>query len=541
MNPVEKGTPEPLDNEVEVREPSFIARFILDIDEQWPSLKFLGFGCYYAWIWLSYNSSVLLPNASVAAETTSSVHMMYLVSTFALAAALILASIFSKTSTRLVDNRLFGLFMGLLAGAATVGTNLGLAFDLYALFIISAALTGLGTSWVALRLGSVYATAPARQGTMYIAVSFIFACLLYFVAIGLPRTAGLVFTALLPVMAALFSVMMFKEDSALDAEATEHSGRPAFGFFVRFVLAIFIFAVVVGVIRGSMIMTQTATSLNEEGSIVVFGTACVAVIIFLLVGLTRRDFNIGRFYYPVILVTAAGILITPLFGEAARGVEGQIINIAYATFVMIIWCLLAHVSYTSELSPVRVFGWGRGASALGTAIGWLFGSWFGSFLVQNTPVSITVSVVLIFVLFIVFMLIFNERQVNDVLHGADDKDASEELRQAEASRHEFSYVPERLDAAEAGGRSSEGEPGEDAWTRAARSIAQRYMLSPREEDVLLLFSKGRTINFIAEELVISFNTAKTHVRHIYVKTGVHTRQELIDLIEDEQDEEQSAS
>lgn len=30
-----------------------------DLDEQWPSLKFLGFGAYYAWIFLCYNSDVL--------------------------------------------------------------------------------------------------------------------------------------------------------------------------------------------------------------------------------------------------------------------------------------------------------------------------------------------------------------------------------------------------------------------------------------------------------------------------------------------------
>ena len=35
----------------------------------------------------------------------------------------------------------------------------------------------------------------------------------------------------------------------------------------------------------------------------------------------------------------------------------------------------------------------------------------------------------------------------------------------------------------------------------------------------------------ASKLNISFNTAKTHVRGIYQKTGVNTRQELLDLIE----------
>ena len=36
---------------------------------------------------------------------------------------------------------------------------------------------------------------------------------------------------------------------------------------------------------------------------------------------------------------------------------------------------------------------------------------------------------------------------------------------------------------------------------------------------------------IAEELVISENTVRTHVRHIYAKLDVHSHQELIDLVE----------
>ncbi len=32
-----------------------------------------------------------------------------------------------------------------------------------------------------------------------------------------------------------------------------------------------------------------------------------------------------------------------------------------------------------------------------------------------------------------------------------------------------------------------------------------------------------------DNLVISRNTAKTHIKHIYSKLGVHSHQELIDL------------
>ena len=52
-------------------------------------------------------------------------------------------------------------------------------------------------------------------------------------------------------------------------------------------------------------------------------------------------------------------------------------------------------------------------------------------------------------------------------------------------------------------------------------------------DALLLgySAKGRTNAFIADELGVSFNTAKSHIRHVYVKIGVHTKSELLDLVE----------
>ena len=61
------------------------------------------------------------------------------------------------------------------------------------------------------------------------------------------------------------------------------------------------------------------------------------------------------------------------------------------------------------------------------------------------------------------------------------------------------------------------------------AVAERYGLSPRERDVFDLLVRGRSIDYIAQNLTISFNTAKSHIRHIYVKADVHSRQELIDL------------
>ena len=50
-----------------------------------------------------------------------------------------------------------------------------------------------------------------------------------------------------------------------------------------------------------------------------------------------------------------------------------------------------------------------------------------------------------------------------------------------------------------------------------------------EPSPLPLLLEGRTISRIQETLFISAGTVSTHIRHIYQKTGVDNRQELIDL------------
>ena len=74
------------------------------------------------------------------------------------------------------------------------------------------------------------------------------------------------------------------------------------------------------------------------------------------------------------------------------------------------------------------------------------------------------------------------------------------------------------------------QPGDAAMGGAAPgpycmrcdAVAERYGLSPQERDVFDLLVRGRSIDYIAQNLTISFNTAKSHIRHIYVKADVHS-------------------
>lgn len=64
------------------------------------------------------------------------------------------------------------------------------------------------------------------------------------------------------------------------------------------------------------------------------------------------------------------------------------------------------------------------------------------------------------------------------------------------------------------------------------AVAERYGLSSRQKEVLVMLAKGRNAEYITEKLVISSHTAKAHIYNIYQKTGVHSRQELMNLVEE---------
>lgn len=69
----------------------------------------------------------------------------------------------------------------------------------------------------------------------------------------------------------------------------------------------------------------------------------------------------------------------------------------------------------------------------------------------------------------------------------------------------------------------------DLFEEACRHLAEDAGLSNREAEILPLALKGRTGERIAAEFYISKSTVDTHLRRIYQKCGVHSRQELIDL------------
>ncbi len=539
--------------------------FLQDLDEQWPSLKFLGFGAYYAWIWLCYNSTLLFPRPDSAAV---GIYDIYLASTTAVGFSLILCALFYRVAAPLLCRNTVIIAAGGIAAIGTLLTawcscNLDWAWSVW----LMGALTGISTSFIALRLGVAYSVLPARRAVMYTASSFIFACMLYFVAVGLPFGWGLWFMAILPLLAAFMVSTSTAEDvgayarqapsrfarkdysqnesvqnACQGAESGESVSSKQFAwedrfaqppmrhtFLARFVIGIGLYSLIVGITR-AFPSHEGLAGVNEDGAVIVFLTAFIAVCLFVIMGCLNKRINIARLYSMAIVLTAAGILLIPVcevlfFPGTGQFFESRAIGIAYALFVLTIWCLCAHLAHDTGTSAVRIFGLGRGSSALGTTLGWIIGDAIRGNVGDLSAVIIQVSILMGFVLFAVAMLVFNE----DFISRAAAQDIEEDSPEALGVIDEAHGVEESREAE--GADTPELHTPRRSWRDRCEFLVHLYGLSPREAEVLLLLGKGRTLDYIHNELGISMNTTKSHARNIYQKVGVHTRSELLDLIE----------
>ena len=62
------------------------------------------------------------------------------------------------------------------------------------------------------------------------------------------------------------------------------------------------------------------------------------------------------------------------------------------------------------------------------------------------------------------------------------------------------------------------------------ALGQQFGLTGREIEVLTLYALGHTQARVSEELQLSQNTVHTHIKRIYDKTNLHSRQEILDYL-----------
>ena len=234
-----------------------------------------------------------------------------------------------------------------------------------------------------------------------------------------------------------------------------------------------------------------------------------------------------------VLVLVVGFASVVLFGPDVGGYCAYVVSIAARfAFILITQLYFARFAATGKATAVQSFGFGWIFVHLGDFLGVVASVLLGEGVLQGALSLDQVAAGSMAVLVLVTMYVLN-----------DEKSFSAETAagMAQAGCGPDAFGPmggaaalQRADGQDGAGSLSAGEEDgpqqSDALGERIQELAAQYALTPRETEVFGLLARGRSVPYIRDALVISKETAATHAKHVYAKLGVHSRQELIDLV-----------
>ena len=417
------------------------------------------------------------------------------------------------------------------------------------LCVVAGVGTGIGSGLMyAACWGEVYGSRPTSGSvfnftlSILSAVAFTWAC-----ATFLPHAATVVVTVCLPLVEGVCAVFALKAVPAFGSVEPVESGEPGvrgntvaeqrfrpvriytqvrLGSFVLWVCLPLMFAgMSTGVLREFSLHPIMAEGGETALGLVVALVAAFALIVIVLV-LLREDVNLLARAALLVSALVLALIVSQVAGELA---VLNAVLVGYICLDAVTWATPCDLTYRYGVSPALAFGLCRMAVALGIGVGnGVIKLTVGAevaYAASNTAVPLSMLILFI------------------VAYGFWPQDKTLRKNLLKGGETETSAVDGVLGspgevAADVTTMSRSAVPVQPASVRepvskqgACLELADKCGLSQRECEILTLFVSGRDTRFISDKLGISTNTAKSHIQHIYQKIGVHTKQELITLVE----------
>lgn len=232
------------------------------------------------------------------------------------------------------------------------------------------------------------------------------------------------------------------------------------------------------------------------------GTFIVAVLVVIGVLVQRDKFDFNVLCRIALPLTVVALFSISVFGFADDVFGGYCVAGGYTAFTILIMVLCSNLCYRYGVSAIWLFGLERSLRLVFMFLGrcvYEYGSMIDVGGVRGTTIAIGIAIVA--VIMGTFVLLSQKELSNT--WGASFFDGSGADGQAVRKQ-------EIVDRCEL--------------------LAKRFGLTSRETEVLMLLAQRKTVGQIEHELFIANGTAKAHVRHVYQKFDIHSREELFDLI-----------
>ncbi|RDB61223.1 hypothetical protein C1878_12095 [Gordonibacter sp. 28C] len=408
------------------------------------------------------------------------------------------------------------------AGSCLIG--LGYAAESTPASLAGWLLASLGTAWAAVLVGLALARLEPSKGLAPVLAAF--AAVYAAASVAMPllesvRPARLALLSLYVVtfLAALAcawkpgraALSFFAERRAAaagrpDEEARTLGPRAPVLFAVLFAL---------GLVCGYTAFVVFGTRESAGVSYVAVAAAMLAVIAASRFARSRTDvvFHFG------LLLVLAGLLVVPFVAQTSGGERVALVHVSNTLlaagsecFAMLTWIVLASCGARRPAQALSLTVGGRLSVAGGVLGGLVVGVCASSLSVVNPLVPDVVAVGFAFALVAYALVGLRRFSFEDAVTGAGDG----------APAPVTAVAPDAED----------GREGPAAFIeRNCDALACEGGLTGRETEILKMLARGRSAPFIAQELVISPNTVKTHVKHIYAKLDAHSQQEIINLVE----------
>ena len=428
------------------------------------------------------------------------------ISVFAKVACLVIVALVASFRSSLLDSHVVNIaaFVFLVVGFA--GVAVSFAIQSPWLLVASSCAASAARGWVSVVVGVALSRFSIPVIAQIVTLAFLGNCAFGYAAWVLPASIGLLAFFVAPIIALLLAhgtaksvlINVQASDSPADIAITQPSSflalgsqlficlfffRVAFGFSLRF-----------GEVNGA--------PLADFFSIVPVGILAVATI-----ASSGKLMKSDLLAQVSVLFVLAGFFATTISATWAYTASVSLLSCGNALFDVVGWVVLAAVGGRNARASVATIAWGRGVSALGSIVGAAIGVWANTTSLTH-PVAVQLVTGALVLGFAAYALIgLKNFSFIDTINGVTEVVDAQSTNIEEASRATFE--------------------------QACSAIADRASLTPREREVFEMLARGRDSFYIQEQLTVSRNTVKAHVKHIYAKLDIHTHQDLLDIVESE--------
>lgn len=257
------------------------------------------------------------------------------------------------------------------------------------------------------------------------------------------------------------------------------------------------------IVYGILDTAATGTSPSPATSILIsqFGGIAAAVVFLVYFG-TRTKPPTSLLFNVVFGILATGILFLP-FLSSDYAVSLNILAAAGWKLVMLALFYLVVTTYARSRTKLLVgislaYALPRFGLFIGQNVAQLLG-------VGSTADFVRTTAVAFFLLYLILMVIW-------MVNSHERKRAESQARAADELLGRFAQEQENV------------------RKLRCEALAADCGLTNRESDILYLLAQGRDVTSICETLFLSKNTVKSYQKTIYSKLGVHSKQEIIDLV-----------